>query len=742
MRSFSVDATHYSSNGTYYQTPVSLIENTGFSASAVQFGNDASYYTPTANPSQSNSFTSDALVCGEGTPYYLPNTSEPLFAPSVPQLATTPTSTTIVMIFNGGFVFGEAPKTFSFLWGTTSNPTAVYPAVNVFGSLYSGQFTGLAPNTTYFFRSVVTDKNGQQVSAVSVPVTTASAGGTPPSGPPSVPTQTGSTSTTISVTFDVAGITGSAPITYGVLFGPIFIPAVLASGTTYNATITGLSPSTPYTFKSVAQNSVGQQASASSAPMTTSAVPALQTNLMTTFLVQGPIFNTPYSTALNYYINCDFVGGPTSQLFGSWYAKTSGTIPPGFEFAPSWDGLVLNDNTGASNAVASGQYISPLQGAGCKAIVSFGGFYADVLGLFGPYQPAGYPGTNPSVSDLMQSLCYTFYGKTDLANPLVWSNAGWLGQRFDGLNLDFENIGQGGNPSASNQYPLPQSPAPQFPADVNALIPGSSITYSQYISALNEVAFYHHLYAPDKILNHAPLSASINAVVLGNQGGKNVAVTTALNTWFAFPDFSPPTTANYNSSPSPALNHPDTLKYFDDVFVQYYNEDANNYLGGVNFPILLAQWGYVCLVAQGLGVKRPRVNIGLAKGDGSTPDFNGGPYFYPRYKTASPPNPNATQPPGHTYPNIGQATDAKTLNNAIAQATTLLRSSGLPGCASFVTSDWCNGGGFWAGGDATIQATTIFSEVPLLPAEVVYCWSDAIYPAPDPLWKQNCPISI
>jgi hypothetical protein len=269
--------------------------------------------------------------------------------------------------------------------------------------------------------------------------------------------------------------------------------------------------------------------------------------------------------------------------------------------------------------------------------------------------------------------------------------------------------------------------------------------------------------APSLILTNAPLSLSINADALNAPGsGKNVATSTNLNQWFAFPNSStPPTTTSFNPVMSIATNHPAQMAFFDDIFVQFYNESSINYLGGDNFPILLAQWGYVALVAQSLGKKVPKINIGLAKGviqgntahpsvasaQGPTPPFEGEPgppyqYFYPQYQTASPPNPSDTAPVGNTYPYIGVTQDALNLSNAITQANTLLKASGLPNASTLIVSDWCSGAGFWAGGPATAAAKLIFGQVTNLPQGIATVWSDAQYPAPDPQWAGNVPIVV
>ena len=69
-------------------------------------------------------------------------------------------------------------------------------------------------------------------------------------------------------------------------------------------------------------------------------------------------------------------------------------------------------------------------------------------------------------------------------------------------------------------------------------------------------------------------------------------------------------------------------------------------------------------------------------------------------------------------------------------------SSGLPNASSITPSDWLSGGGFWAGGPATLACVDLFNNVSNLPASITYAWSDAMYPAPDPLWTGNVPVVI
>ena len=102
--------------------------------------------------------------------------------------------------------------------------------------------------------------------------------GTAPSSAPTIPIVSGTpTSSSITVTFDIAGITGTAPILYGIYYGTTTSPitpiaATLTSGTIYTATVTGLTPTTTYYFKSVATNAYGTMSSNVSNPIATTFV--------------------------------------------------------------------------------------------------------------------------------------------------------------------------------------------------------------------------------------------------------------------------------------------------------------------------------------------------------------------------------------------------------------------------------------------------------------------------------------
>lgn len=704
--------------------------------------------------------------------YESPGAQNPGTAPSAPTppiVAGTPTGTTITVTTNAGFTGGKPAPQISFLYGTSNPPQKPFPAQVAFGSLYTGTVTDLIPNTTYYIASVASNPSGRAVSAATQTSTT-SGQGTAPSPAPSVPILVSKTSTSITVSYN-ATTTGFPVPSFGVFVGKTTTPTVFvsasAAGSVYTATATGLTAGTTYYFQAVAQNGVPPNAvSAVSAGFTTSPTPPtsnLKTNLVVPFLIQGPRFNTPYPNALDYYINVDAVGcvlpiGGTSivglQKYGYMYGGSK--TAPG---VASNAGLCTSDQP-ASTAYGqvTASYLNPLQSAGCRLLTSWGGFYADILGLFGPYQPAGYPGTNPALTDVIKSFLYNYCGVTSATNPLNWSNQGYT-TRFDGLVLDFENVGYGGNPNTTNQYPLPQSTLPVFPAAA------TSPTYAPYVSFGKTLVLTMYNLAPNVYLANAPVSLSINGDALnGARNGNVSAPNTALNTWFAFANSTTvPSAATYNNDISHnALNHHVNMSFMDDVFVQFYNEDPDNYLGGKNFANILAQWGYVALLAQSIGRKTPRINIGLARGtiipggspaiasaQGPTPPLGNqtGPpytYWYPQYATSSPPNSTSTSQNPQAWPNTSPTLDPVNLANAITQANTILQVA--YNNPTLAPSAWCSGVGFWGAGQATLAAKAAYtkgdplSPGAVLPALQTYCWAEASYPAPDPLWPGNTPI--
>lgn len=708
-------------------------------------------------------------------------TGEPTAPPTVPVLATSPTEDSITVYFNAGFTGGDDnTNVLSVEYGLDENANgAAVLASNAFGSLWTAILGPLLPATEYYFKSVVVGIGGTELQSTNGIATTAAGGGVPPPDAPNTPTFVRATTSSITVTFSGATSGGTPLPSFGVYVGTnvtpsadgVFIRTPINAGVG-EATASGLVPGVNYYFMSAAENGYLPNAiSAVAGPFQTLPAPPstpLITNAVLPFLIQGPRFNTPTTTALDYYLNVDAVGcfynvGTNTatqgqQLFGSMYAGSA------VNGAPSYAGLCIADQPyNQTFGPTSDAYLAKTRAGGdTRILASWGGFYADILGLFGPYQPAGPGGwVNPSAADVTTSFLKNYCG-IGTSNPLNWSRSGYT-TYFDGLVLDFENVGNGGNPNVGNQYPRPQNPPPVFPGDALA------DKYLPYIQELADIVTTYHSIAPTLFLGNAPVSLSIcEAETLAAPGNGNIcAANSALNTWFAFANSAvSPSTDNYNNVPSLALNHPTQMAYMDDIFVQFYNEGANYYLGGANFPNLLAQWGFLALKAQqeaiiiGTG-KKPTINIGLASGNiipgfntagnaivpsaqGPTPAVNGqmGPpftYWYPQYGASSPPNQTNPQAP-ISWPNTGPTLDAINLAEAISLANAVLQTVFTN--PTLVPSDWCSGMGFWAGGNATLMAQNVyrsqgisgFSPGPILPQKNVYVWSDASYPAPDPGW--------
>lgn len=627
-------------------------------------------------------------------------------------------------------------------------------------------------------------------------------GSSAPANAPSIPViAQAPTTTSITVFFTVATVGGNPPPEFSILYGETTAPITPFPATKvspqlalYTATVSGLTPSTTYYFKSVALNVYGAKISNVSAGISTAGSPppagSLKTNVVCPFLIQGPRFNTAATTAVDYYLNVDAVGavyevgGSTAtgqQVYAAMYAGTAGADgnvsgdpgnPVPYAGACTADQVFTWLKVGGTGSQTqySDTYLQGVQTAlstNGRLLACWGGFYADILGLFGPYQPTDYPVgfTNPAAADVVRSFLYNYCGITaGNTNPLGWlrqnsNNTSSYATYFQGLVLDFENVS---NSSPINNYPVVAGGPAQFPRDA------ASAQYAPYKQALADIVTTYYGISPTLFLGNAPISLSI----VGDCGGLGTpnnlpnicAPNTALNTWFPFPTATvPPTAAAYNTAASLALNHPEQMSYFDDIFVQFYNTAADYYIGGQYFANLLACWGYTALQAQTKGRKKTTINIGLCRGNiipggpapfvanaqgapahlGSPPNDSANPpytYWYPQYCEASPPNYTASD----GWPNTSPIKDPANLKQAFIDANTILQT--ITGNSSLVLSDWCSGMGFWAGTNATLEAQKVYTlsdaDCPgaILPALQTYCWSDADYPAPDPQWPGNVPI--
>ena len=502
-------------------------------------------------------------VVGGGSSQELPPSS----APSTPLLATTPTTTQIVMYFTVAGITGTPKPRYSFLYGTTDNPQTPFPATRASPelSVYIGTFTGLLPNTTYYFKAVASNPEGTLVSAVSAPISTASSGGAnPPSAPPTVPALSGTpTTTSITVTFDAAGITGDAPITFSALVGnspgsvAAPVPATLVSGTIYRAIATGLNPNVTYYFKSVASNARGQQVSAISAGIQTAPnppTPVLKTHFMMTFLaVTNGVWN---------------VDTGTQPTVGS-------LILTGANAGNITQGAGQPDQAG-SVAQLKAWRAQP----NCKVLVSLGGAAFNVTQLIPNAQTA---------RDICNSIWNSLFGANTCPNPLNWSNASWAGGAnpffFDGIDIDWENATPDG---------VPQAFAQQWASNVTAY---GAITGAKILSGAPQ--------SPNAALD-VPSSSPWGYFSAGNL---------QLPFEWTGADLSTIAPAYLNVTAPAFISQ--YLNIFDELFIQCYNNPAQDLVTspGVLNPVFvkcLAQWAYIIMLANRRNGSKAKIMFGFA----------------------------------------------------------------------------------------------------------------------------------
>lgn len=510
--------------------------------------------TPAYTFNAAGSLVQDAVQMSKDQFFYIPNnnptpSSPPQNAPSIPISVSQPSSTSITVIFNNALVGGNPAPNFSILYGTTTNPTTPYPATRAAPSLglYVASPTGLTPNTTYYFKSVAMNTAGRIVSAVSEGYTTSSGSGTPPSSAPTIPIVVGApTDTTITMTFDAAGITGTPTPTFSGLIGTSTSPgapivATLVSGTTYEILASGLAPNTDYYFRSVASNGVApdQVSAASVAIQTAPSSPVVLENLLVmTFL----IFQD-----------------------GVWQINTDGNTACGTLFLTGADaGTIVSGNGSIPTQATSINNLKAWKAQpNAKLIASFGGATANLVAAM----------TTPQAAiDLVDSIWNSLFGAPS-TNPLSWSNAAWAGASppvfFDGIDLDWEGAVVAGVPLAFQQR-----------WEANSALYETSVG-KKYLTMAPQT--------PNSWLN-APSSSGFT------NGNANIP--------FAFSG-STLGSVSPGFMTSPALLAPVQLASFDFVFAQIYNQ-SQQYLTSPPgyteynpvFTTQMAQWAYLVMSAR------------------------------------------------------------------------------------------------------------------------------------------------
>lgn len=591
--------------------------------------------------------------------------------PTVPVVSTpAPTPTTLTVQFDVAGITGTPTPIYRLLIGTTTSPQEEVTVELSSGTIYKGTATGLTPATNYYWKSVAF--NGQApdaLSAVSAPISTAASGGTPPNQPPTVPAVFGApTDTSITLQFDTTGITGNPPPAFGVLWGlnpspGSMVPAtIVGSGPIYQATVTNLTPSTPYYFESYASNGIfPRQTSVVSAPISTAATPSgdvLKNQMLITFLIKD-------------------------VTTGIWQVNTSGNADIGSMFLTGAQAGTIVSGSGSglpsqATSISNMLAFKALGGGTTPLMISMGGATGN-LGIMMP--------TVQSAQDLCNSIWNSLFGAA-APNPLSWSNAAWGGGPtplfFDGMDLDWENA-MGGDVALAFLT--------QWSANVTA-----------YGGAVGK-----------KYLNMAPQSPNTwypsDSSFPWTNGGANVP-------WAG--SQSALSTIHPGFLASPALLAPAQLKVFDNIFIQLYNQ-AGLYLTeppgsttyNPNFTAQIAQWAYLVMKARRAGGSTV-LTWGFASTDA---------------------------------PQIWGQTDGAILNTAIglinAQVSAQLIADGDAPCAAY---EWSGGFGMWNSPTNINPITFVYGSTSAITkadmsAQYATFYMSATYPSPATLWAAPIPLT-
>jgi chitodextrinase/uncharacterized Ntn-hydrolase superfamily protein len=203
----------------------------------------------------------------------------------------------------------------------------VYQGVSMIGSTSTTSFnvTGLSPATSYSFTVVAKDAAGN-LSAASAPLDVTTMSDTIPPSAPTNLTSSNTTQTTTNLSWDAStdniGVTG-----YDIYEGVTVIGTT--AGTLFN--VTGLSPSTSYTFTVIAKDGAGNESTPSNAVNVTTEAQAVGCS--------GGILSYPY-------------GESFESSFGGWTQATNDDL--------DWirnSGGTPSNNTGPSSAIDGSVYI-------------------------------------------------------------------------------------------------------------------------------------------------------------------------------------------------------------------------------------------------------------------------------------------------------------------------------------------------------------------------------------------------
>ena len=213
----------------------------------------------------------------------------------------------------------------------TSSPGSITTTLTQAGS-GTISITGLSATTAYTFTVVAYNARGQSlVSSASNSVTTTSPTTVP--GAPTIGSATTTGTTTVSVSFTAPGSDGGSTIlSYTATSTPGSITATLTQAGSGTISVTGLSPTTSYTFTVIAHNAIGNSVASSasnavttSTPTTAPGAPTIGTASSTGTTTATVSFAAPGSdggSTILYYVATSSPGSITARLSQSG----SGTI--------------------------------------------------------------------------------------------------------------------------------------------------------------------------------------------------------------------------------------------------------------------------------------------------------------------------------------------------------------------------------------------------------------------------------
>ena len=284
--------------------------------------------------------------------------------------------------------------------------------------------TGLSPSTTYSFTVEATDAAGTSAASSAVSVTTsASTCTTVPSAPAGL-TASGTTDSTTNLAWTAVTPPSGCTISYSISGGPATVTTASASDT-----LSGLTPSTSYTFQVVATDYAGTSP-ASSVTVTTSALSSL---IVGGWFEEWSIYYAGYNIA-NMQTN-----GVANVLTHLFYAFSGLTASPSGTAA-----CVLADPYADYQNTSLPQVTGPYSGAG------------GVYGNFGAIQQlkAAHPnlktlisigGANATNTAAFVTAASTAAGRSSLASSCInmflqgnLASGVTAPGLFDGINIDWE----------------------------------------------------------------------------------------------------------------------------------------------------------------------------------------------------------------------------------------------------------------------------------------------------------------